>query len=73
MNYGASVQLTNSIFVKNVADNGGAVFNAGEAGQLLVSTTTFDSNRALESGGAIYSGSNVLIDHSTFQNQYLLR
>ncbi len=64
-----SIDITDSEFRNNESVAGGAIYNGG---QLVVTGTTFDGNRAVSigraRGGAIFSGVNsfLTIDASTF-------
>jgi predicted outer membrane repeat protein len=66
----AKLQFTDCIFNSNVASqSGGAIYNGAPQGQLIVTTSTFSSNKASAvSGGAIYNdGSATTINDSTFR------
>ena len=64
------VYVYGSHFADNESDSGGAVFMSG-GDDLLVDSSTFQSNRAVGSGsfgfgGAVFSGSLVTVTNSTF-------
>ena len=46
--------VANCVFVNNAATSGGAIFNVGEAADVVISNGTFVANTAVN-GGAIYS------------------
>jgi hypothetical protein len=65
-----SVSITNSTFLENTADLGGAIFNAGSEAKLTVINSTFSRNSApapFAGGGAIANSLGlVVIMHCTF-------
>ena len=62
------INVTNSSFVGNHADNGGCIASAGT---LNVSNSTFSGNSASNDGGAIINyGGSVNISNSTFSGNY---
>ncbi|MCM1264581.1 MAG: hypothetical protein NC200_00125, partial [Candidatus Gastranaerophilales bacterium] len=52
--------ISNSVFSKNSAVSGGAIFLAG--GHLQLADTSFTNNTAKETGGAIYAGYGSIVD-----------
>ncbi len=68
-----SISVSNSVFVNNTAENGGAIFSSGyaERGNLKTSTSLFANNKANYGGGIMVSISNgqtsaTQITNSTF-------
>ena len=65
-----SVSITNSTFLENTADLGGAIFNTGSGAKLTVINSTFARNSApapFAGGGAIANSLGlVVIRHCTF-------
>ncbi len=65
----------NNTFTKNLAANGGAIFNAGKL--TITKNNTFINNKASSNGGAIYNSlfvmngqnyeGNAIIETSTFK------
>ncbi len=71
-----SITLKNINFVNGTADDGGAIFSAGES--VVIDNCTFSNNSATGtsgSGGAIYSdiGSYLEVSNSTFSNNTSIR
>lgn len=56
-NYKGSVKIFNSTFIKNICEEGGAIYNIW--GECLVYNSTFSNNTA-ERGGAIYNNRGIL-------------
>lgn len=54
----APANIENSIFQNNSAGNGGAI--AGYGSELTISGCTFDSNIAVQNGGALYNDNEVV-------------
>ena len=61
-----SLAVYNSSFVNNTAIYGSAIYN-GDAGMVTIIDSTFTSNTATDSGGAVWTATAVVLD-STFTN-----
>ena len=58
-NYGAEININNSIFMNNEAVNGGVIYSTGK---LNLTDTTFYFNKGTGLGGAIYSKGDVTVN-----------
>lgn len=66
-NYYSNVDVGGITFYRNYADYGGAVYN--EAGNIVFTECTFDSNSTVNSGGAFYNTlSGSTINNCIFKN-----
>lgn len=63
-----SVYITDSLFDKNSASDGGAIYNHGELDKkgnfasMYITNTQFSNNSAKENGGAIYNAGKLTLD-----------
>jgi CSLREA domain-containing protein len=66
-NHSGSVSIQQSFFYDNQGKDGGAIYNAGD---LEIYDSTFESNAAIDNGGAIFNNINataLIIERSTFE------
>lgn len=63
----SDLTVNSDMFMANRAESGGAVYNIG-SGHSTINSSTFQYNTASYVGGAIYSGSNLVLSNSTIQN-----
>ena len=68
---GASAEITDSTFIANSANVGGAVSLAGVDGDSLIDNCTFTDNVASSEGGAVYlwtqDDANIAVENSKFE------
>ncbi len=62
----ATMHISDSEFVENTSWGGGAIHADGEQAANTINNSTFDRNRAVYDGGALYAGVPVTIVNSTF-------
>lgn len=64
--HSASIEVAESEFVENTSWMGGAIYLEADSTINTISNSTFDRNRASDTGGALYAGVPVNIVNSTF-------
>lgn len=58
-----TVFISNSQFIGNETDSGGAIVNSGD---MTITDSTFSMNKAYRYGGVIFNSANLTIEHSHF-------
>jgi len=62
----ATMHISDSEFVENTSWGGGAIHADGEQAANTINNSTFDRNRSVYDGGALYAGVPITIVNSTF-------
>ena len=66
---GFNCRIVNSIFIDNIAGDGGAIYSTDKAESSSISNCTFIHNSANNHGGAVYfTATNCIMDNCTFIN-----